>query len=41
MCDLYGWLVFGDVIILVNGKKIVNGSDFYKILDCCKVGDMV
>lgn len=23
------------------GKKIANGSDLYKILDRCKVGDMV
>lgn len=39
--DSYGRLVLGDVITSVNGKKIANGSDLYKILDRCKVGDMV
>jgi hypothetical protein len=39
--DSYGRLVLGDVITSVNGKKISNGSDLYKILDRCKVGDTV
>lgn len=39
--DSYGRLVLGDVITSVNGKKISNGSDLYRILDRCKVGDTV
>ncbi|KAG0632450.1 hypothetical protein M758_1G329600 [Ceratodon purpureus] len=39
--DSYGRLVLGDIITSVNGKKITNGSDLYKILDRCKVGDTV
>ncbi|XP_077213528.1 protease Do-like 1, chloroplastic isoform X2 [Tasmannia lanceolata] len=37
--DAYGRLVLGDIITSVNGKKISNGSDLYRILDQCKVGD--
>jgi len=39
--DTFGRLVLGDVITSMNGKKISNGSDLYKILDRCKVGDTV
>nr|GFD61459.1 protease Do-like 1, chloroplastic [Tanacetum cinerariifolium] len=28
-------------ITSVNGKKVVNGSDLYRILDQCKVGEKV
>lgn len=39
--DNYGRLILGDIITSVNGKKISNGSDLYRILDQCKVGDKV
>ncbi|RWR89945.1 protease Do-like protein 1, chloroplastic isoform X1 [Cinnamomum micranthum f. kanehirae] len=39
--DAYGRLVLGDIITSVNGKKVTNGSDLYRILDQCKVGDKV
>ncbi|KAL8528227.1 hypothetical protein ACS0TY_005876 [Phlomoides rotata] len=39
--DAYGRLILGDIITSVNGKKISNGSDLYRILDQCKVGDKV
>ncbi|BBN16937.1 protease Do-like 1, chloroplastic [Marchantia polymorpha subsp. ruderalis] len=39
--DSYGRLVLGDVITSLNGQKVTNGSDLYKILDRCKVGDTV
>lgn len=39
--DAYGRLILGDIITSVNGKKITNGSDLYRILDNCKVGDKV
>ncbi|KAK7266094.1 hypothetical protein RIF29_18734 [Crotalaria pallida] len=39
--DAYGRLVLGDIITSVNGKKVTNGSDLYRILDQCKVGDEV
>lgn len=39
--DNYGRLVLGDIIMSINGQKIKNGSDLYKILDRCKVGDKV
>ncbi|KAJ4824502.1 Protease Do-like 1, chloroplastic [Turnera subulata] len=39
--DGYGRLILGDIITSVNGKKITNGSDLYRILDQCKVGDEV
>ncbi|KAF5201573.1 Protease do-like 1 protein [Thalictrum thalictroides] len=39
--DGYGRLILGDIITSVNGKKIINGSDLYRILDQCKVGDEV
>ncbi|KAG9141201.1 hypothetical protein Leryth_001689 [Lithospermum erythrorhizon] len=37
--DAYGRLVLGDIITSVNGKKVSNGSDLYRILDQCKVGE--
>uniref|UniRef100_A0A803NAL6 PDZ domain-containing protein n=1 Tax=Chenopodium quinoa TaxID=63459 RepID=A0A803NAL6_CHEQI len=39
--DAYGRLILGDIITSVNGKKVTNGSDLYRILDTCKVGDKV
>ncbi|CAM6101783.1 unnamed protein product [Calypogeia fissa] len=39
--DNYGRLVLGDVITSLNGQKVANGSDLYKILDRCKVGETV
>ncbi|KAK6913119.1 hypothetical protein RJ641_022720 [Dillenia turbinata] len=39
--DGYGRLILGDIITSVNGKKVTNGSDLYRILDQCKVGDKV
>ncbi|XP_078429204.1 degP protease 1 [Wolffia australiana] len=39
--DGYGRLVLGDIITSVNGKKVTSGSDLYRILDQCKVGDTV
>lgn len=39
--DAYGRLILGDIITSVNGKKVANGSDLYRILDQCKVGDKV
>ncbi|KAL5725147.1 Protease Do-like 1 [Ranunculus cassubicifolius] len=39
--DGYGRLILGDVITSVNGKKVANGSDLYRILDQCKVGEEV
>ncbi|XVF16416.1 hypothetical protein REPUB_Repub10bG0028900 [Reevesia pubescens] len=39
--DPYGRLVLGDIITSVNGKKVTNGSDLYRILDQCNVGDTV
>lgn len=39
--DAYGRLVLGDIITSVNGQKVTNGSDLYRILDTCKVGDEV
>ncbi|KAK2980763.1 hypothetical protein RJ640_024330 [Escallonia rubra] len=39
--DAYGRLILGDIITSVNGKKINNGSDLYRILDQCKVGEKV
>ncbi|TQD69477.1 hypothetical protein C1H46_044990 [Malus baccata] len=39
--DTYGRLILGDIITSVNGKKVSNGSDLYRILDQCKVGDKV
>uniref|UniRef100_A0A164VW60 PDZ domain-containing protein n=1 Tax=Daucus carota subsp. sativus TaxID=79200 RepID=A0A164VW60_DAUCS len=39
--DAYGRLILGDIITSVNGKKVSNGSDLYRILDQCKVGDTV
>ncbi|PON56195.1 Peptidase S1C [Trema orientale] len=39
--DAYGRLVLGDIITSVNGKKVSSGSDLYRVLDQCKVGDKV
>ncbi|KAJ4973576.1 hypothetical protein NE237_006750 [Protea cynaroides] len=39
--DTYGRLILGDIITSVNGKKVANGSDLYRILDQCKVGEEV
>ncbi|KAL9224954.1 hypothetical protein vseg_000929 [Gypsophila vaccaria] len=39
--DAYGRLILGDIITSINGKKVTNGSDLYRILDNCKVGDKV
>ncbi|OMO69655.1 hypothetical protein COLO4_28980 [Corchorus olitorius] len=39
--DAYGRLILGDIITSVNGKKVTSGSDLYRILDQCKVGDEV
>uniref|UniRef100_A0A804Q3T0 PDZ domain-containing protein n=1 Tax=Zea mays TaxID=4577 RepID=A0A804Q3T0_MAIZE len=39
--DPYGRLILGDIITSVNGTKVTNGSDLYRILDQCKVGDTV
>ncbi|XP_058096914.1 protease Do-like 1, chloroplastic [Magnolia sinica] len=39
--DAYGRLILGDIITSVNGKKVNNGSDLYRILDQCNVGDKV
>jgi hypothetical protein len=39
--DSYGRLVLGDIITSLNSQKVSNGSDLYKILDRCKVGDTV
>ena len=36
--DAYGRLILGDII---NGKKISNGSELYRILGQCKVGDTI
>ncbi|KAJ6828438.1 protease Do-like 1, chloroplastic [Iris pallida] len=39
--DSYGRLILGDIITSVNGKKVANGSDLYRILDQCKIGDTI
>ncbi|GLJ12605.1 hypothetical protein SUGI_0194470 [Cryptomeria japonica] len=39
--DAYGRLVLGDIITAVNGQKVSNGNDLYRIIDRCKVGDKV
>ncbi|KAJ8775045.1 hypothetical protein K2173_020049 [Erythroxylum novogranatense] len=39
--DSFGRLILGDIITSVNGKKVTNGSDLYRILDQCKVGEKV
>lgn len=39
--DSYGRLVLGDIITSINGEKVKNGSDLYRILDRCRVGDEV
>ncbi|GLI63253.1 hypothetical protein VaNZ11_006153 [Volvox africanus] len=37
--DEYGRLVLGDIITAVNGVKIKNSSDLYRVLDKAQVGD--
>ncbi|KAM3286687.1 protease Do-like 1, chloroplastic [Capsicum chacoense] len=39
--DSYGRLILGDIITSINGKKVTNGTDLYRILDQCKVGEKV
>ncbi|KZV23912.1 DegP protease 1 isoform 1 [Dorcoceras hygrometricum] len=39
--DSYGRLILGDIITSINGKKVANGSDLYRIMDQCKVGDKI
>lgn len=39
--DAYGRLILGDIITSVNGRKVTNGSDLYRALDQCEVGDEV
>ncbi|XP_024029511.1 protease Do-like 1, chloroplastic isoform X2 [Morus notabilis] len=39
--DAYGRLILGDIITSVNGTKVTSGSDLYRILDQCKVGEKV
>eukprot|EP00270_Netrium_digitus_P009637 TRINITY_DN2939_c0_g1_i1.p1 TRINITY_DN2939_c0_g1~~TRINITY_DN2939_c0_g1_i1.p1 ORF type:complete len:550 (+),score=101.32 TRINITY_DN2939_c0_g1_i1:63-1652(+) len=39
--DSYGRLVLGDIIVGINGQPVKAGSDLYKILDRCKVGETV
>ncbi|MCO5592382.1 hypothetical protein L7F22_046384 [Adiantum nelumboides] len=39
--DSYGRLVLGDIITSINGEKVKSGSDLYRILDRCKVGNEV
>ncbi|MCO5554161.1 hypothetical protein L7F22_007687 [Adiantum nelumboides] len=39
--DSYGRLVLGDIITSINGEKMKSGSDLYRILDRCKVGNEV
>ncbi|KAM3363969.1 protease Do-like 1, chloroplastic [Capsicum galapagoense] len=39
--DSYGRLILGDIITSINGKKVSNGTDLYRILDQCKVGEKV
>ena len=39
--DAYGRLVLGDIITAINGTTIKNGSDLYRALDGCEVGETV
>ncbi|CAI9758597.1 unnamed protein product [Fraxinus pennsylvanica] len=39
--DAYGRLILGDIITSINGKKVSNGTDLYRILDQCEVGDKI
>eukprot|EP00271_Cylindrocystis_brebissonii_P011602 TRINITY_DN29472_c0_g1_i1.p1 TRINITY_DN29472_c0_g1~~TRINITY_DN29472_c0_g1_i1.p1 ORF type:complete len:600 (-),score=92.39 TRINITY_DN29472_c0_g1_i1:580-2268(-) len=39
--DTYGRLVLGDIITGINGSPVKSGSDLYRILDRCKVGQTV
>eukprot|EP00475_Leptophrys_vorax_P019956 TRINITY_DN27328_c0_g3_i3.p1 TRINITY_DN27328_c0_g3~~TRINITY_DN27328_c0_g3_i3.p1 ORF type:complete len:541 (-),score=4.18 TRINITY_DN27328_c0_g3_i3:197-1738(-) len=39
--DSYGRLVLGDIITAIDGNRVQNGSDLYRILDRCKVGQTV
>jgi S1-C subfamily serine protease len=36
--DEYGRLVLGDIITAINGNKIRNSSDLYRLLDKSRVG---
>ncbi|CAI5998129.1 unnamed protein product [Closterium sp. NIES-64] len=36
--DSFGRLMLGDIITAIDGKPIYSGSDLYKILDKCQVG---
>ncbi len=36
--DEYGRLVLGDIITGIDGMKVKNSSDLYRLLDQCKVG---
>lgn len=39
--DSYGRLVLGDILTAIDGNRVRNGSDLYRILDRCKVGQTV
>ncbi|XP_062106848.1 protease Do-like 1, chloroplastic [Humulus lupulus] len=39
--DTYGRLILGDIITSVNGQKVSSGSDLYRVLDQCKVGEKI
>ncbi|CAI7907451.1 unnamed protein product [Closterium sp. NIES-54] len=39
--DSFGRLMLGDIITAIDGKPIYSGSDLYKILDKCQVGQTV
>lgn len=39
--DSFGRLVLGDIITAVDGRPVRSGSDLYRILDKCEVGQMV
>jgi S1-C subfamily serine protease len=39
--DDYGRLVLGDIIIGVNSIPVNNSSDLFRVLNACKVGDML
>lgn len=39
--DEYGRLILGDIIIGIDGSKISTSSDLFRILDTCKVGQII
>lgn len=39
--DDYGRLVLGDIITRINGARIRNSSDLYRVLDKAQVGDQL